>query len=342
MIYYYRLIIRSNLYLKINNLIYYIKHRLKNTIRLILRYLTTRITRSTLLFEQSIKSKYTKINYKAHLDGFKRFAGINTNDELAQMPQMRLQRLLEDYLIELRRTTNPNTIPSRFQGIRHFCIMNRQNPNWDVIRRMFPQKQKTPNLRPYTTDDVRGMLRIAGVRDKALVHFMASTGARIGVFDHVMSRTHLRKMPGSCSAIRLYAGEVEEYWGFLTPQATRALAAYHRRREDTGEELTSDSPIFTASGTSRQLGWSGARSAIYRLVTKSDITRSRQGGRYDVQIDHGFRKRFNTVLKLDNSMNYNVAEKLMGHKNGLDGTYFVPTIEEMFAEFQKVVPALKI
>ena len=300
------------------------------------------ITRSTLLFEESIKSKYTKANYKIHLDKFKKFAGIVTNDELAQIPQEQLQCLLEDYLIELRRTTNPNTIPSRFQGIRHFCIMNRQNPNWDVIRRMFPQKQKPPSLRPYTTGDVRDMLRTASVRDRALIHFMASTGARIGVFDHTMNMSHLRKMRGSCSAVRLYAGEVEEYWGFLTPQATRALVAYHRHREAAGEKLADDSPIFAASGTGRQLGWSGARSAIYRLVTKSGITRSRQGSRYDVQIDHGFRKRFNTVLKLDNSVNYNVAEKLMGHKNGLDGTYFVPTLEEMFAEFQKVVPALKI
>lgn len=299
-------------------------------------------TRSTLLFEESIKSKYTKTNYKAHLDMFKKFAGIATDDELAVMSQERLQSLLEDYLIELRHTANPNTIPSRFQGIRHFCIMNRQNPNWDVIRRMFPQKQKPPSLRPYTTDDVRNMLRPAGIRDKALVHFMASTGARIGVFDHVMSMAHLRKMPGSCSAIRLYAGEVEEYWGFLTPQATRALATYHRRRKAGGEEMAGDSPIFAASGTGRQLGWNGARSAIYRLVAKSGIVRSRQGGRYDVQIDHGFRKRFNTVLKLDNTVNYNVAEKLMGHKNGLDGTYFVPTLEEMFTEFQKVVPALKV
>ena len=300
------------------------------------------MTRSTLLFEESIKSKYTKANYKAHLDRFKKFANISTDDELAKISQEHLQNLLEDYLIELRHTTNPNTIPSRFQGIRHFCIMNRQNPNWDIIRRMFPQKQKPPSLRPYTTDDVRDMLRSASIRDKALVHFMASTGARIGVFDHAMNICHLRKMPRSCSAIRLYAGEVEEYWGFLTPQATRALATYHHHRETAGEELVDDSPIFSTSGTGRQLGWSGARSAIYRLVTKSGIVRSKQGDRYDVQIDHGFRKRFNTVLKLDNSVNYNVAEKLMGHKNGLDGTYFVPTLEEMFAEFQKVVPALKV
>ena len=41
-------------------------------------------------------------------------------------------------------------------------------------------------------------------------------------------------------------------------------------------------------------------------------------------------------------MNYNVAEKLMGHKNGLDGVYFVPTLEELFAEFKKVACKIEI
>ncbi len=69
---------------------------------------------------------------------------------------------------------------------------------------------------------------------------------------------------------------------------------------------------------------------------------STEDGRYDVQADHGFRKRFNIILKIDNSVNYNIAEKLMGHKNGLDGVYFTPTISELFVEFKKVMYKLEI
>ena len=32
----------------------------------------------------------------------------------------------------------------------------------------------------------------------------------------------------------------------------------------------------------------------------------------------------------------------MGHKNGLDGVYFVPTLEELFAEFKKVMHKLEV
>ena len=61
-----------------------------------------------------------------------------------------------------------------------------------------------------------------------------------------------------------------------------------------------------------------------------------------MQADHGFRKRFNTILKLDNTINYNIAEKLMGYKNGLDGVYFTPTLGELLAEFRKVMHKIKV
>ena len=86
------------------------------------------LPRSIILFEESIKSKYTKKNYTAHLDQFKKFARINSIDMILSM-QGELQGLLEDYIMELRHTTNPNSIPSKFQGIKHFCIMNRISLN---------------------------------------------------------------------------------------------------------------------------------------------------------------------------------------------------------------------
>ena len=305
--------------------------------------ISSSIHRSTLLFEESIKSKYTKINYLSNLREFERFSGLDRM-ELLSIPQERLQKLLEDYLIKLKHDVNPNSIPSKFQGIRHFCIMNRINLNWNIIHKMFPQKQKTLNLRSYTTDEITRLLKSAkNPRDTALIHFLASTGARIGVFDHTLSVKHLKKMPHDCIAVKLYAGHVEEYWAFLTPQASRVLSAYHDYRRQCGEVFCDDTPIFaTRNHTPVHLGWGGARSVIYRSISKSKIDRCRQGSRYEVQADHGFRKRFNTILKLDNSVNYNIAEKMMGHKNGLDGVYFTPTLEELFAEFNKVMHKIEV
>lgn len=54
-------------------------------------------------------------------------------------------------------------------------------------------------------------------QDTALIHFLASTGARIGIFDHEFLLVNIKEMMHECKAVRLYAGEIEEYWSFLTP-----------------------------------------------------------------------------------------------------------------------------
>ena len=300
--------------------------------------------RAILLFKESIKSKYTKRNYTCHLNQFLAFTKINCPNQLMYVAQLELQRALEDYTIELKHTTKPNSIPSKFKGIKHFCMINGIDVNWNIIHKMFPQKQKTQNLRSYTTTEIREILDNArNIRDKALIHFLASTGARIGVFDHNLSVKHMKKLPNGSCAVLLYAGDIEEYWSFLTPQASRILEQYHSMRRKNDELFYEDTPIFTTHKTiTKQLGWSGARSVISRTVSKSKIKRHKQNDRYDVQINHGFRKRFNTILKLNNSVNYNVAEKLLGHKNGLDGVYFTPTIDELFVEFKKVMHKIEV
>ncbi len=238
----------------------------------------------------------------------------------------------------LKQNANPNSVPSKFRGIKHFCVMNRINLNWEIIRKMFPQVQKTQTLRSYTEDEIRRILsNTKNLRNYALIHFIASTGARVGVFDHKLTMTHMKKMPMGCYAVKFYAGHVEEYWSFLTPQATKALNRYHCFRNMKHVE---DMPIFSSKGSSH-LRWNSVRSVMSRTVSKS-ITRSRENGRYEVQINHGFRKRFNTILKMNNSVNYNIAEKLMGHRNGLDGVYLTPTLDELFAEFKKIIRKLEI
>lgn len=300
--------------------------------------------RCTTLFDESIKSKYTAKNYNSHLKQFLNFVKIDSVNLLLLYDTSELQQELENYLIQLKQTANPNSIPSKFQGIKHFCIMNEIHLNWNKIYKLFPQKQKTQSLRAYTTNEIYYVLNAErNIRNKVLIHFLASTGARIGVFDHMLSMKYMKKMPKGCTAILLYAGDVDEYYSFLTPQATKILTAYHNLRKKKGEEFCDETPIFGVDGEiQKQIKWNSVRSIIYRSIQKSKVIRHKQNDRYDVQINHGFRKRYNTILKLDNNMNYNVAEKLMGHKNGLDGVYFTPTLDELFAEFKKIIYKLEI
>ena len=301
------------------------------------------LDRSMILFEESIKSDHTKELYRIHLKRFMKFTNIQSSYELSSMSSIQLQQMLEDYVIELRHTINPNSIPVRFTGLRHFCIMNRKNINWDIIRKLFPEKQKRTGHRSWTTNDLQKMLKCTtSKRTKALLHFFASTGARIGIFDHELKFKHTKKMTNGCIAIKLYAGHLEEYWSFLTPQAVNALESYCNYRIKRGETLTKDSPLFISYNLKKQITVSAIKNLTFSIIKKSNVQRNLEGNRYDIQMHHGFRKRYNTILKLNNSVNYNIAEKLMGHKNGLDGVYFVPTLDELFIEFKKAIDDLRI
>ena len=296
------------------------------------------------IFEETIKSKYTALNYRVQLKAFMKFLQIERQEQLLSYSAADLQYKLEDYLFDLRKTSNPNSIPSKFVGIRHFCVMNDININWIKLQKMYPARQKTPSLRAYTSAEVKQMLeKEKNPRNRAIIHFIAATGARIGIFDYDLQMKHLKKMPGGCVAVLLYAGEIEEYHCFLTPQAAKSLHAYHNLLKKRGVNFTDNTPLFMTSNKNHTpLGINGARSVIARAVQKGKVNRNKQGIHYDVQVNHGFRKRFNTILKMNNRVNYNIAEKLLGHKNGLDGVYFTPTLKELFAEYKKVVRKLEI
>jgi len=91
------------------------------------------------------------------------------------------------------------------------------------------------------------------------------------------------------------------------------------------------------SGTDDRL-----QAIISQVIEGSKIPRVKQGNRYNKSSIYMFRKRFNTILKLNNDVNSNIAEKLMAHKRGLDGTYLQPTKEECFREFVKAIPQLTV
>jgi hypothetical protein len=67
-------------------------------------------------------------------------------------------------------------------------------------------------------------------------------------------------------------------------------------------------------------------------------------GRFQIMTCHGFRKRFGTICKNNNSVNISNAEKLMGHSTTvpLDNHYHKPLLETLFDEYQKHIPQLLI
>ena len=297
------------------------------------------------------------------------------DDEL----QLMLERFLD--FLKKRVTNNeisPNTVPKLFKPFKLLIDSNYREHavKWKPISIKYPKKEKRSGYKPWKTTQVEEMVgKCNKYKKEAAIMFQASTGSRVGVHDHPLLMKHMIKMevPGydyHCYGILIYAESDEtvdekdqrilnddldeedySFFVFLIPEASKILDTYHKERQEKfGEVFTPNTPIFGAmdkhrfakNDSSYQMSGNAFRKMIQAVLDNTSIKRNKKRNRYDIMIDHGFRKRFNTILKIDKEVNSNIAEKLMQHKKGLDGTYLTPTRDECFAEFQKAIPELTI
>lgn len=299
------------------------------------------------MFQESLHSEYTRKKYTQLVGMFKDYHKIQDFDGILKFEQSELQKMVETYVIHIKKIINPNTIPTYVNPIRTFLETNDIDLNWRKIKRLFPAKIKRSGSSAYQTKDIELMLKVTPqIRNKAVIHFLASTGCRIGALIDLKIK-HLRDMPLGCKMVTIYEGSTEEYFTFLTPEASKALELYFIERKKNGEVFTDDTPLFRvryqlASLKAKHLSTESTQQILHRAVSNASLRGQKKNGRYAEQLAHAFRKRFNTILKLNNQVNDNAIEKMMGHKKGLDGAYLQITSEQLFEEFKKGITDLTI
>lgn len=305
--------------------------------------------RSLLLFENSIKSKATLKEYLKCLDRFQQAYHLKDYDSILSIDPKKLQEMIEDYVMDIKHKISPNTIPTRIYPIQSFCDVNEVEINWKKIRRLYPAKLKTSGRKAWDTKDVQIMLEnCTDTRSKAILLVLASSGMRIGGLPGLKIK-HLADMKLECKAVCVYADSIEEYFTFINSEATDALEQYFENRKTQGEILNQDSPVFRANyrlgiEKVKPITERGVSELMQRLVKRAGIIRSKNGTRYDTQTNHGFRKRFNTILKTTDGMKLSLAEKMMGHSFviPLDDAYLTPSIEQLFDEYKKALLDLTV
>ena len=294
-----------------------------------------------LLCLRSLKSEESRRNYKLHIDWFMKSQGFKNASEILKCEEIELKDKIVDYIIELSDRVNPNSIPAYCNSIKSFLEINDVNLNWRQIKKFYPRGKKNTGQSAYTDEQVAILLEFSTkIRNKAIIHFLASSGVRGGVFD-TLSMKDIRDMPYGCKMITVYPDDIEEYKTFLTPEASAALELYLKQRRDSGEIITGDSAVFVKKDGQRA-GYTAIEMIVKRVSVKANIRGQKKDNRYKNQVLHAFRKRFNSTLKMNNLVNDNAIEKMMGHKNGLDGTYLQISDERLFEEFYKGVPDLTV
>lgn len=307
--------------------------------------------RSYRRFLRGISTNSTKELYAKFMRNFMDFHKLENYDDAAKLTTKQIDEYIEDYIDLLdSRGVKGVTVRTNMAGIERFFEMN--DCIWHKTRIRKSIKRDT-DLKggkiPITTEEIQKMLKCTkSLRTKAIIHFLSSTGIRPGaLIDPVLCMKHLDKIDNDCYCIKVYDESIEGYWVFLTPESTNALDDYIQWRKSKNENVTDESPIFAIidkrSAKNEHLTEKNLRYIIGLLISMSGIKRTKVNNhRYDKAIVYMFRKRFNGKLKMENSVNSNIAEKLMAHKKGLDGVYLEPTKEECFREFKKAIQSLTV
>ena len=330
--------------------------RISNTMSLIRENDFNPMQRSLSIFESSIGSEATLYQYRLGLVHYMKFVNFeNRYDDYLSLDSNVIQRDLENYVMyHNQRNIKRITIKGYLKPVYLFLDVNKIHYFPKVLNKMMRKdKTKKGNDKPFTDYDIQKMLDYTNKsRNKSLVLFFSSIGGRPAcLVDPILRFKHLFLMPYGCKAIFLYSDSDEEYWAFLTPEASKALDEYVDERIFQGEKITQDSPVFIATREKQKaynvenihhLDHITLSSLMTRIRKDSRIENHKTGNRFEKGLFLGFRKRFNTILKIDSEINSNIAEKLMAHKRGLDGVYFKPTREDCFKEFLKAIPQLTL
>jgi len=198
----------------------------------------------------------------------------------------------------------------------------------------------------FTEDEINAMIRVCqNQKQRALVYLFSSTGARPQAIAELKMK-HLEPIGNGCLSLKLYDGSLHEMYSFLYEIATNELKQYFEWREKQGEKLNPESFVFVNSTalmflTVKPMHSTSISSIFSDLIKKAGITRTKVNTKnYDLSSTGGFRKRFNTILKMNPNVSQAIGEMLMDHSNYLEKHYFKPTREQLFTEFQKAIPEL--
>ena len=146
------------------------------------------------------------------------------------------------------------------------------------------------------------------MRTLHLILFFAASGVRRGAIPELKIK-HLKQMSNDCLAVTIYEGSHEEYVTFINTEAREALNLYLEQRKHDDEHLDPEHPVFRAK---YQLAIAKPKPFSEKSVSNM-ILRAKRNAGVDLGdspnlLCHTFRRRFNTILKLNENANTPLIE----------------------------------
>jgi len=329
------------------------------------------------MFMYALKAPETKRQWPRRLNVFLEFLGLEgtieqkaeeffikskhnvqwTQDNLLRFMSLQYQRVEQGKISDA-------TVPNYYKAIKLFCEMNDLVLNWKKVSRGMPKGRQAANDRAPTVEELEKLVEYPDRRIKPIVYTMASSGIRIGAWDYLQWK-HVKPISGilegkeviAAAKLLVYAGDREEYYTFIPPEAYLSLKEWMDFRASYGEKITSQSWLMrdiwqttnidyrAKSGLAtapRKLKSSGIKRLLERALWEEGIREPLKHGqkRHEWKAAHGFRKFYKS--RAEQLMKPINVEITMGHNIGISKSYYKPTEKEVMDDYLKAIDLLTI
>jgi len=267
------------------------------------------------------------------------------------------KQIVKAYVRELKvkveaKEFKPSTIKNRLKPIKALFNANEIDFSWKLIDKGLPRIGKSPD-RAYTREEIQTLIAKSGdIVDKVIILLFSSAGFRVESWDYftwndvVIFYNEDDTVKGM--AIRVYAGDAEEYWTHGTPEAAKMVLLYKEAwRSRFGSYPKKTAPLIVATKVlyPKRLRMGGVRTRIVRLLRSAGIRPIFEDPtkRHEVPADHGFRKYCNTMMRRA-KVDYADKEDMQGRDLGVESSYerYIEDDFERWPEYQKAIPFLTI
>jgi len=178
-----------------------------------------------------------------------------------------------------RKEITVGTLLNCVKVVKTFCEITDVMIPWKKIARGLPRVKRYADDRAPTIEEIRKICEYPDRRIKAIVYTMVSSGIRVSAWDYLKwgNVVPIKKDDYLVAAkMTIYAGEADEYFTFISPEAFSALESWMEFRKKSGESISSDSWLM------RNL-WDSLRpeeNSICKKVIKNFLRHIRNSG-YD-------------------------------------------------------------
>lgn len=323
----------------------------------------------------------TKVLYRRWIQFFMKHCEVCEPDKLLELGTVhQIEDKIIGWLGALKDSGKATaTMRTALACIIFFYSCNRIKLDSKFIARRIPKKPALPHRSP-TKEELAAIVDAANLRGKALTGLFASSGVRVGAVPILKIRHHrklkqheLEHYDCSCKdrsqplrfdgyLLNVYEGEEEHYFSFVSEEASKWLDTYQKMRENAGELLTPNSPLFREEFDVEKpevvknpslCNELMLQSFMSRLAISSGVKRvvrsngkiNPGGHRNEWKNVHGYRMFFSTAAT-NAGVNFSFKELMLGHHLNLEKSYYDSnnprSVHAALAEYLKMQDAVTL